>query len=165
MSYQINSLFSRRSFLAASLAGIGSMAFGRPLRAEPQIRSFSLRPAPGQARLVPEPYPATPVWGFNGQVPGPELRVRQGDRLRIVVTNGLDEETTVHWHGLRLPNAMDGVPHLTQKPIAPGETFTYEFDAIDAGVTLVSPAPAQFRAGRTRAGRTAHHRRTQPAAG
>lgn len=144
MSYQISSLFSRRSFLATSLAGIGATAFGKPLRAEPQIRSFSLRPAPGQARLVPEPYPATPVWGFNGQVPGPELRVRQGDRLRIVVTNGLDEETTVHWHGLRLPNAMDGVPHLTQKPIAPGETFTYEFDAIDAGTFWYHPHQRSF---------------------
>ena len=50
------------------------------------------------------------------------MRVRQGDRLRIDVTNGLAEETTVHWHGLRVPHAMDGVPHLTQRPIAPGET-------------------------------------------
>ena len=53
---------------------------------------------------------------YNGAVPGPEIRIRQGDRVRIFVENGLEEETTVHWHGVRLPNAMDGVPHLTQLP-------------------------------------------------
>src|SRR3546814_16175329 len=88
-------------------------------------------------RVVPEPHGETPAWCYNGQVPGPEIRVRQGDRLRIQVENGLDEETTVHWHGVRVPNAMDGVPHLTQMPIKPGESFIYEFDAVDA-VTLWS---------------------------
>src|SRR3546814_19378323 len=68
-----------------------------------------------------------------GTTPGPEIRLRQGDRLRVLVENRLDEETTVHWHGIRLPNAMDGVPHLTQKPIGPGETFAYAFDLPDAG--------------------------------
>src|SRR5262249_39280553 len=76
--------------------------------------------------------PQTSVWTFNSTVPGPEIRVRQGDRLRVTVENQLTEDTTVHHHGIRLPNAMDGVPHLTQKPIAPGETFVYEFDVPDA---------------------------------
>src|SRR3546814_3696839 len=75
-----------------------------------------LRAAPGRTRLVPEPHGETPAWCYNGQVPGPEIRVRQGDRLRVHVENSLEEETTVHWHGLRVPNAMDGVPHLTQTP-------------------------------------------------
>jgi FtsP/CotA-like multicopper oxidase with cupredoxin domain len=65
--------------------------------------------------------------------------VRQGERLRVRVENGLSEDTTVHWHGVRVPNAMDGVPHLTQKPIAPGESFTYEFDCTDAGTFWYHP--------------------------
>jgi FtsP/CotA-like multicopper oxidase with cupredoxin domain len=72
-------------------------------------------------------------------VPGPEIRLRQGERLRALVENGLDEETTIHWHGIRLPNTMDGVPHVTQPPIAPGETFVYEFDLLDAGTYWYHP--------------------------
>ena len=98
-----------------------------------------LRAAPGRVRIVPELNGQTAAWCYDGSVPGPEIRVRQGDRLRIAVENGLDEETTVHWHGLRVPNAMDGVPYLTQKPIHPGETFTYEFDAVDAGTFWYHP--------------------------
>lgn len=98
-----------------------------------------MKAAPGRTHLVPEPYGETPVWAYNDAVPGPEIRVRQGERLRIVVENGLDEETTVHWHGVRTPNAMDGVPYLTQTPIAPGETFTYEFDGVDAGTYWYHP--------------------------
>jgi FtsP/CotA-like multicopper oxidase with cupredoxin domain len=57
----------------------------------------------------------------------------------VVVENLLPQGTTVHWHGVRVPNAMDGVPHLTQKPIAPGETFVYEFDCRDAGTFWYHP--------------------------
>ncbi|TIP33271.1 MAG: hypothetical protein E5X90_08065, partial [Mesorhizobium sp.] len=67
-------------------------------------------------------------------VPGPEIRVRQGERVRVEVENGLAEKTTVHWHRVRVPHAMDGVPHLTQKPIGAGERFVYEFDAVDVGI-------------------------------
>jgi FtsP/CotA-like multicopper oxidase with cupredoxin domain len=81
----------------------------------------------------------TAVWAYNGMVPGPEIRVRQGGRARIAVENRLAEDTTVHFHGVRLPNAMDGVPHLTQPPIAPGETFTYAFDVPDAGTYWYHP--------------------------
>ena len=73
------------------------------------------------------------AYAFNGQVPGPQIRVTQGDRLQINVTNHLPEETSVHWHGLILPNEMDGAAEVTQPPIAPGETFRYEFTARDAG--------------------------------
>ena len=72
-------------------------------------------------------------WGYNGQLPGPEIRVTEGDAVRIIVTNELPVATTVHWHGLDVPNAMDGVPGYTQDPIAPGETFVYEFNAYPAG--------------------------------
>jgi FtsP/CotA-like multicopper oxidase with cupredoxin domain len=90
--------------------------------------------------LVGAGNPATQVWAYNGSVPGPELRFRQGDRLRIEVENALEVETTVHWHGIRVPNAMDGVPHLTQQPIAArGGRFTYEFDLPDAGTYWYHP--------------------------
>lgn len=67
--------------------------------------------------------------GYNGTWPGPRLSVVEGDKVRAVFTNNLDETTGVHFHGQRVPNAMDGVPHVTQEPIKPGETFTYEFTA------------------------------------
>ncbi|MBA5775571.1 multicopper oxidase family protein [Stappia sp. F7233] len=144
MSTDFRLTISRRSFLTASLAGFAATAVRKPALATQQTRRFTLRAAPGRTRLVPEPHPETLVWCYNRRVPGPEIRVRQGDRLRIEVTNTLAEETTVHWHGVRLPNAMDGVPHLTQNPIAPGETFTYEFDAIDAGTFWYHPHQRSF---------------------
>lgn len=67
------------------------------------------------------------AFAYNGQVPGPQLRVRRGDRVRVVVHNELPESTAVHFHGVEVPNAMDGVPFITQPPIGTGETFTYEF--------------------------------------
>ncbi|MEQ8395939.1 multicopper oxidase family protein [Thalassobaculum sp.] len=135
---------TRRRFLvgsAAVLAGAGA-AFPSVGRAEP--REFRLRAGPARVRLVPAPYPDTTVWSFNGTVPGPEIRVRQGERVRVLVENALAEETTVHWHGLRVANAMDGVPHLTQRPIAPGETFAYEFEALDAGTFWYHPHQRGF---------------------
>ncbi|WP_353642149.1 multicopper oxidase family protein [Mesorhizobium sp. WSM2239] len=108
------------------------------------VREVRLRAAPGRVSLVPEPYGETPAWCYNGAVPGPEIRVRQGERLRVEVENGLAEETTVHWHGVRVPNAMDGVPHLTQTPIGAGERFVYEFDAVDAGTFWYHPHQRGF---------------------
>lgn len=67
------------------------------------------------------------AWAYNGTVPGPEIRVTEGDKVRFNVTNKLPQSTAVHWHGLYVPNNMDGVPYITQPPIKPGETFTYEF--------------------------------------
>jgi FtsP/CotA-like multicopper oxidase with cupredoxin domain len=67
------------------------------------------------------------AWAYNEQVPGPQIRVREGDRVKFVVHNKLTESTAVHFHGLELPNGMDGVPFITQPPIKPGESFTYEF--------------------------------------
>lgn len=71
------------------------------------------------------------AWCYNGMTPGPVIRVTEGDKLRFNVTNNLPESTAIHWHGLVLPNDQDGVPYLTQPPIKPGETFTYEFTAAE----------------------------------
>lgn len=73
------------------------------------------------------------AYAYNGIVPGPEIRVKNGQRVRIRFTNRLPQATTVHWHGIGVPNAMDGVPDVTQKAIAPGQSFTYEFTARPAG--------------------------------
>lgn len=70
---------------------------------------------------------------YNGQIPGPEIRLKEGERVRILLKNALSEPTTIHWHGVDVPNPMDGVPGITQKPVQPGETFTYEFEATPAG--------------------------------
>jgi FtsP/CotA-like multicopper oxidase with cupredoxin domain len=73
---------------------------------------------------------------YNGIVPGPEIRVTEGDNVRFVVKNLLNESTAIHWHGLLLPNSMDGVPYVTQPPIKPGETFIYEFPIRNAGTHM-----------------------------
>ena len=78
-------------------------------------------------------------WGYNGRTPGPTIEAVAGDRLRIYVTNKLPAPTTVHWHGLRIPNGMDGVNGLTQPPIQPGETFRYEFVVPHAGTYMYHP--------------------------
>jgi FtsP/CotA-like multicopper oxidase with cupredoxin domain len=83
--------------------------------------------------------PNTAVWAYNGTVPGPVLRLGQGQRLRVAVENGLAQDTTVHWHGLRIPLAMDGVPYLSQRPSAPGKSFDYAFDLPDAGTFWYHP--------------------------
>jgi FtsP/CotA-like multicopper oxidase with cupredoxin domain len=74
-----------------------------------------------------------PAMAYNGQVPGPEIRVREGDRVRVVLTNRMNESTSIHFHGLELPNDQDGVPFITKPPVKPGETYTYEFTVPNAG--------------------------------
>ncbi len=101
------------------------------------VRSFDLVAAPTTLPLVDGKQ--LEVWAYNGQVPGPTLRVKLGETIRVRFTNKLPQETTIHWHGVRLPNAMDGVPHITQKPVQPGETFTYEFTPKDAGTFWFHP--------------------------
>ncbi|TMH08666.1 MAG: copper oxidase [Betaproteobacteria bacterium] len=96
------------------------------LVAEPVLREMT----PGlKARL----------WGYNGQSPGPTIEVVEGDRVRIFVTNKLPERTSIHWHGQRLPNGMDGVSGLTQPAIDPGKTFVYEFVARRPGTFMYHP--------------------------
>ncbi|MBI4291858.1 MAG: multicopper oxidase family protein [Betaproteobacteria bacterium] len=106
---------------------------------EPQLVEARLVASVARAQLTPSGYASTEVWAYNGQLPGPTLRLRQGERLRVRVQNMLTEGTTVHWHGVRVPNAMDGVPVITQPPIEPGGGFTYEFTAPDAGTFFYHP--------------------------
>ena len=79
------------------------------------------------------------LWGYNGQSPGPTIECVEGDRLRIFVTNLLPEHTTVHWHGVLLPNGMDGVGGLNQPQIPPGKTFVYEFQMRHSGTFMYHP--------------------------
>lgn len=96
------------------------------LVAEPVVREI----APGMRAHL---------WGYNGQSPGPTIEVVEGDRVRIYVTNKLPEHTSVHWHGQRLPNGMDGVSGLTQPWISPGKTMVYEFVARRPGTFMYHP--------------------------
>ncbi|MBN9564285.1 MAG: multicopper oxidase family protein [Alphaproteobacteria bacterium] len=129
----------RRGFLqsgaACALAGLSGPAFAAVGNVTPQSEGFAARLRPGSARvrMVGDEAPATAVWTYNGVEPGPALRLRQGAPFRAGVENGLTEATTVHWHGIRLPNAMDGVPGLTQPTILPGRGFEYAFTPPDAG--------------------------------
>src|SRR3990170_4055438 len=79
------------------------------------------------------------LWGYNGQSPGPTIEAVEGDKVRIFVTNKLPEHTTIHWHGLRLPNGMDGVGGLTQPHIEAGKTFVYEFELVKSGTFMYHP--------------------------
>jgi len=85
--------------------------------------------------------PGTKVkcWGYNGSTPGPTIEAVEGDRVRILVTNGLKEHTSVHWHGILLPSGMDGVSGLNQPAIKPGETFAYEFTLKQHGTHMYHP--------------------------
>jgi manganese oxidase len=82
-----------------------------------------------------ETQPGTMVkaMAYNKQVPGPQIRVREGDRVRVILKNELSESTAIHFHGLELPNDQDGVPFITQPPVKPGASFTYEFTVPNAG--------------------------------
>ncbi len=80
-----------------------------------------------------EPGRTVKAWTYNRQVPGPQIRVREGDRVRINLVNRLPESTSIHFHGLELPNDQDGVPYITQPPVKPGESYTYEFTVPNAG--------------------------------
>lgn len=128
----------RRRFLSLAAAG-AAWPLLAPYPAAAGMQAVRLTAGTARRQLVPVEYPDTEVWAFNGEVPGPLLRARQGDTLRVTLRNALPQATTVHWHGIRLPNAMDGVPHLTQKPVAPGGEFVYEFALPDAGTYWYHP--------------------------
>lgn len=119
---------NRRHFLTSTAA---VMAFPAPTIAAQN--SYFLRAEPVTQQILPLGDGATSMLGFNGSMPGPELRVQRGKRVTVEVENALDEGTAVHWHGIRLENKMDGVPMLTQKLIDPGDTKAYSFVPPDAG--------------------------------
>lgn len=102
----------------------------------PQVPVTMLTEAPGSQPVRAFTLVAAPTrtgYAYNGTVPGPELRVRQGERVRVTLVNHLPVATTIHWHGMVLPNAMDGVAGVTQSAVAPGGSYVYEFVAQDAG--------------------------------
>lgn len=111
-----------------------------PLRHTERIRStgrvLEVRLVAGETVVELAPGVRARAWAFNRQVPGPEIRATEGDLVRITVENRLPEPTSVHWHGLHVPVEMDGVVAVTQKGIAPGESFTYEFLANHAGTFM-----------------------------
>jgi FtsP/CotA-like multicopper oxidase with cupredoxin domain len=105
-----------------------------PPRLENGVKIFDLETSVIRWQILPGVH--VDGYAFNGQIPGPRLHFRQGDRVRINVTNHLPDTTTTHWHGLSLPNEMDGVAHMTQPPIVYGQTYRYEFTARQSGTYL-----------------------------
>ena len=138
--------FTRRQMMAGlaglSVLGLGAGGarywLGRPEHVA--THDYELIAAPLDLQLVPGH--ATPAWAYGGQAPGVELRCRQGERLRVRFINKLDVPTTIHWHGIRLPLAMDGVPYVSQAPVLPGEYFDYDFITPDAGSFWYHPHTA-----------------------
>lgn len=125
----------RALLLAASTVPLGLV---RPVLAN-EGDWLELQAGATTKRLVPGPIEPTPMWLYNGSHPGPVIRVRQGGEVKVRLHNQLPQPTTVHWHGLRVPNALDGVPGFTQPSIASGETFAYRFVAQDAGTFWYHP--------------------------
>lgn len=136
---------SRRQFVSA--AGLSAMAVilaapGVANRANAQANGFrELWAKSGTIRLRGPQRAATPLLAYEDVVPGPTIRVKRGQELKVRLANALSEPTLIHWHGMRLPNAMDGTPYLTQTPVEPGQSFDYRFVAKDAG-TFWYHAPA-----------------------
>ena len=96
-----------------------------PWRLEGGVKVFDIRVEPVRTEFIPGR--VVDAWGMNGSIPGPTIQVNEGDRVRFVVENRLPEPYSMHWHGLEVPNNMDGMPGISQDPIPPGGTFVYEF--------------------------------------
>ncbi len=90
-------------------------------------------------QILPEPARPTNVWGYNGEVAGPLLRVKKGEELNVRLVNKLSQPTTLHWHGLRIINSMDGAAGLTQEPAQPGSSLDYRFTPPDSGLFWYHP--------------------------
>jgi manganese oxidase len=108
-----------------------------PFRMIDGVKTFHLTAEPVKREFAPGM--TVNCWGYNGQTPGPTIEAVEGDRMRIYVTNKLPEATSVHWHGIFLPNGMDGVKGLTQPAIEPGKTFVYEFTLKQNGTFMYHP--------------------------
>ncbi|ABY30809.1 multicopper oxidase family protein [Methylorubrum extorquens] len=131
--------FSRRELFAGSavLALMPRTAAAQaPAGKAPPSEPKSIKAAPAKLRLKPEPAPETAVWCL-GEAEAPILRVKLGEAIRLRVENGTDKPLSLHWHGVRIVNAMDGVGGVTQEPIKPGASFTYDFTPPEAGSFLI----------------------------
>ena len=134
-------MFGRREFLCGSIA---STIFAKSLLAQSQNNLtdnsvYHLKAQKGKTLLVEPGQQETMIWGYNGTVPGPEIRVRQGKPFAADLINELDIPTTIHWHGIRIDNKMDGVAGLTQEPVKSGAIFKYRFVPPDAGTYWYHP--------------------------
>ena len=127
---------TRRQFHLALLGTAASLCVPRIGRAD---TTGDLVARAGRVRLAPAEYPETDVWAYGGSVPGPNLRVPQGARVSRRFVNDLPQPSSVHWHGIRIENAMDGVAGLTQEAVEPGTDFLYEFTVPDAGTYWYHP--------------------------
>jgi len=110
---------------------VSSMLASVSAQEPPALREFTLTAEEIDWQLAPGT--TVRAWAYNGQMPGPELRVREGDTVRITLVNRLPVGTTIHWHGVDVPPAMDGPVGLNQAAVKPGETFVYEFTATNPG--------------------------------
>jgi FtsP/CotA-like multicopper oxidase with cupredoxin domain len=108
-----------------------------PWRMNGDWKEFHLVAEPVEREFAPTM--TAHLWGYNGQAPGPTIEAVEGDKVRIFVTNKLPEHTTVHWHGMLVPNGMDGVGGVTQPHIEPGKTFVYEFELKGSGTFMYHP--------------------------
>jgi FtsP/CotA-like multicopper oxidase with cupredoxin domain len=102
-----------------------------PFEMDGPVKVFRLRAEPLKRKIAP--FKTIDVWGYNGSCPGPTIQVNEGDRVRVFFENALPESTSLHWHGLEVPVEQDGVPWISQKPVAPGETYVYEFTVHQEG--------------------------------
>jgi len=102
-----------------------------PFEMEADVKVFQLVAEPVKKKIAP--FKTIDAWGYSGSCPGPTIQVHQGERVRVVFENRLPESTSLHWHGLELPIEQDGVPFISQKPVAPGEKYIYEFTVHQEG--------------------------------
>ncbi len=147
-----NRELSRRELLRLLGAGVGMGVLSScgavpsiaPMQSQPRssfpsarstgkIHTYTLEAVPAQVTFGKQ---QVSTWAYNGMVPGPQLRLMEGDTLHVTVHNRLPQDTTIHWHGLPIVNKMDGVPNVTQAPIRPGQSFVYEFVVPTAGTYL-----------------------------
>jgi FtsP/CotA-like multicopper oxidase with cupredoxin domain len=126
-------MLTRRNFFKAGAVGLAGGALLRLAPLAAGNPEFRLRAAPGQVKLARDRQQSTEVMSYNQSIPGPVIRIPRARESVIVFENALDESSSVHWHGLRIDNAMDGVPGMTQAPVMPGEKFEYRLTPPDAG--------------------------------
>ena len=114
-----------------------ALAVPKDLNPDPHILEIDLEAVVKEMEILPGK--KTPVWSYNGYLPGPLIKLDVGDRLIVHFKNSLPMGTSIHWHGVRVPNAMDGVPGYTQPMIEPGQSFTYDYVVQDAGTFWYHP--------------------------
>lgn len=126
--------FNRRTFLKSSAGSLGLALLPTSFKASVASDGFlEIVAGPSQQKLYSGDAPDSDLWSYNESTPGPEIRVKRGDRVKVRLVNKLEEATSIHWHGIRIANDMDGVSGLTQKAVEPGATFEYDFIVPDAG--------------------------------